>query len=174
MISAKMQDALNEQVNAEYYSSYLYLAMAAHCEAINLKGFANWFRVQTQEEMVHALKIFDFVLERGGRVELKPIEGPPTQWDSPVAIFEATLEHERHVTSRINKLVDLAIAESDHATNAFLQWFVSEQVEEEASVDDVLQKLKLTAGAPGGLFLLDQELAQRTFTPPADTESAGG
>ncbi len=172
MLSQKMQDALNEQINAEYYSSYLYLSMAAHCEAINLDGFANWLRVQTQEEMAHAMKIFDFVLERGGRVELKPIEGPPAQWDSPVAIFEATLKHEQHVTSRINKLVDLAIDQSDHATNAFLQWFVNEQVEEEATADAILQKLKLMADAPGGLFLLDRELAQRTFTPPADQQGA--
>jgi ferritin len=148
--------------------------MAAHCEAISLKGFANWFRVQTQEEMSHAMKMFDFVLERGGRVELKPIEGPPIQWDSPAAIFEATLEHERHVTSRINKLVDLAIAESDHASNAFLQWFVSEQVEEEANAGDLLHKVKLAADAPAGLFLLDQELARRTFVPPAGGPSAGG
>ena len=174
MIGQKMQDALNDQINAEYYSSYLYLSMAAHSEAINLKGFANWFRVQAREEMVHAMKMFDFVLERGGQVTLKAIEGPPTAWDSPVAIFEATLEHEIHVTSLINKLVDLAIAESDHAANAFLQWFVTEQVEEEASADEVLQKLKLMGDAPGGIFMLDQELAQRTFVPPPAGESAAG
>jgi ferritin len=170
MISPKMQEALNDQINAEYYSSYLYLAMAAHCAGNNLAGFASWFRVQTQEEMFHAMKFFDYVLERGGRVELKPIEGPPTEWDSPVAIFEATLEHERHVTSLINKLVDLAVAERDHATQAFLQWFVNEQVEEEASAESILRKLQMVAGAPGGVFWLDRELAQRTFTPPAEGE----
>ena len=174
MLSHKMQEALNDQINAEYFSSYLYLAMAAHCEAINLDGFANWLRVQTQEEMAHAMKFFGFVLERGGRVELKAIEAPPSQWESPLAIFEATLKHEQYITDRINKLVDLALAESDHATNAFLQWFVSEQVEEEATADGILQKLKLMADAPGGLFMLDRELAQRTFTPPAEAESAGG
>ena len=173
MLSQKMQEALNDQINAEYFSSYLYLAMAAHCEAINLDGFANWLRVQTQEEMAHAMKFFGFVLERGGRVELKAIEAPPSQWESPLAIFEATLKHEQYITDRINKLVDLAVAESDHATNAFLQWFVSEQVEEEATADGILQKLKLMADAPGGLFMLDRELAQRTFTPPAEGESAG-
>ncbi len=168
MLSQKMQDALNAQINAEYYSSYLYLAMAAHCEAINLKGFANWMRVQTEEEMFHAMKFLDFVLERGGRVELKAIEAPQSKWESPLAIFEATLEHEQHVTSLINKLVDLAIAESDHATNSFLQWFVNEQVEEEATADGILQQLKLMQNAPGGLFMMDRELSQRTFTPPAD------
>ncbi|MHC4403164.1 MAG: ferritin [Planctomycetota bacterium] len=171
MLSQTMQDALNEQLNAEYYSSYLYLSMAAHCEATNLDGFANWLRIQTQEEMAHAMKFFDFILERGGRVELKPIQGPPTQWESPVAIFEATLQHEQHVTALINKLVDQALAESDHATGTFLQWFVTEQVEEEATADNILQKLKLMADAPGGLFLMDRELAQRVFTPPADAEA---
>jgi len=166
MLSPKMQDALNAQINAEYYSSYLYLSMAAHVEAGNLKGFGNWMRVQAQEEMVHAMKFFDFILERGGKVSLQPVEGPPTQWGSPLAIFEATLEHEQHVTSLINKLVDLARSESDHATDNFLQWFVAEQVEEEASADEVLQQLKLMQDAPGGLFLMDRELAQRIFTPP--------
>ncbi|NLE38916.1 MAG: ferritin [Pirellulaceae bacterium] len=161
MLSTKMHEALNAQINAEYYSSYLYLSMAAHCQAINLTGFANWLRVQADEELIHALKFYDFILERGGRVTLGPIEAPASEWESPLAIFEATLAHEQYVTDRINKLVDLAIAESDHATNSFLQWFVNEQVEEEASADAVLQKLKLVAGAPGGLFMLDQEMAQR-------------
>jgi ferritin len=168
MISEKMQNALNAQINAEYYSSYLYLAMAAHCESTNLKGFGNWMRVQAQEEMAHAMKILDFVLDRDGRIDLQPVKAPPSQWESPLALFEATLEHERHVTDRINKLVDLSLAESDHATNAFLQWFVNEQVEEEASAMEIVDQLRLVAGAPGGLFLLDRELAQRTFAPPAD------
>ena len=169
MLSKKVQDALNDQINAEYYSSYLYLSMAAHCEAINLQGFAHWMRIQTQEEMTHATKFFDFVLDRGGRVELKPIQGPPISWPSPVAVFEDTLEHERLITGRINKLVDLAIAESDHATNAFLQWFVNEQVEEESTADNILRQLKLVKDSPGGLFMLDRELATRTSTPPAGT-----
>ena len=169
MLSKKMQEALNDQINAEYYSSYLYLAMAAYCDTVHLQGFANWLRVQTEEEMAHVLKFFDFVLERNGQVELKAIEAPPSQWESPLAIFEATLKHEQYVTGRINKLVDLAIAESDHATNSFLQWFVNEQVEEEATADGILQQLKLMQNAPGGLFMLDRELASRTFTPPADT-----
>ena len=162
MLSKKIQDALNSQVNAEYYSSYLYLSMAAHCQAVNLGGFAAWLRLQAQEEMMHAMKIFDFVLERGGRADLAAIEGPPTEWDSPLTIFEDTVKHEQYITGRINSLVDLAIAESDHATNAFLQWFVNEQVEEEAAAEEVLYKLKLMADAPGGLFMLDQQLGQRT------------
>jgi ferritin len=174
MLSQKMQDALNAQINAEYYSSYLYLSMAAHAEAVNLKGFGNWLRVQAQEEMFHATKFFDFVLERGGRVELGPIEGPPTSWESPLAMFEATLQHEQHVTGLINGLVDLARSESDHATDNFLQWFVAEQVEEEASADEILRQLKLMQDAPGGLFMLDRELAQRVFTPPATAGPAAG
>ena len=170
MLSDKMLSALNSQINAEYYSSYLYLSMAAHCRAANLEGFASWLRIQADEEMIHAMKIYDFVLERGGRVALAALDAPPTQWETPTAIFEATLAHEQHVTGRINKLVDLAIAESDHATNAFLQWFVNEQVEEEASADAVLRKLQLMADAPGGLFMLDQQLGQRpAAAAPTDT-----
>ena len=117
--------------------------------------------------MVHAMKFFDFVAERSGRVTLTSIEAPPTEWASPLAAFEAALAHERHISSLINKLVDLALAESDHAANNFLQWFVAEQVEEEATADGIVQQLRLVKDAPGGLFLLDRELGQRTFVPPA-------
>ncbi|MBN1590968.1 MAG: ferritin [Pirellulales bacterium] len=167
MLSKKMQEALNAQINAEYHSSYLYLSMAAHCQAINLEGFASWLRIQADEEMIHAMKIYDFVLERGGRVVLTAIEAPATEWESPLAIFEATYAHEQYITGRINKLVDLAIAESDHATNAFLQWFVNEQVEEESNADAVLQRLNLIADAPGGLFMLNEQLGQRPAITPA-------
>ena len=167
MLSPKMQDALNAQVNAEYYSSYLYLSMAAYCEEINFKGLATWFRVQSQEEMIHVMKFFNYVIDRKGRVELKAIEGPPTTWDSPLAAFEAALRHEQHVTGLINRLAGLAISENDYATHTLLEWFITEQVEEEASVDEVAQKLKLIGGDGGGLFMIDQELAQRVFTPPA-------
>ena len=166
MIKEKIQDALNEQINAELYSSYLYLSMSAYFESINLKGCANWMRVQTQEELVHAMKFHDYLIERGGKVTLTSIESPPTEWPSPLAIFEQAYQHEQKVTGLINKLVDLAIAEKDHATNNFLQWFVSEQVEEEASADEVVQKIKLMGDARGGIFMLDRELAQRVFTPP--------
>jgi ferritin len=167
MLSPKMETALNNQINAEYYSSYLYLSMAAYFDSVNLPGFANWMRIQQQEELLHALKFFDFVSERNARVKLTAIEGPETEWDSPLAVFEATLAHEQHVTGLINKLVDLALAESDHATNNFLQWFVAEQVEEEATADGILQQLRLMKDAPGGLFMMDRELAQRVFTAPA-------
>ncbi|MGD9126959.1 MAG: ferritin [Planctomycetia bacterium] len=170
MLSEKMTEALNAQINAEYYSSYLYLSMAAWAEEQNLPGFGNWFRVQAQEEMFHAMKIFDFVIERGGRVTLTAIDGPETEWATPTAAFEATLKHEQHVTSLINKLVDLALAESDHATNTFLQWFVTEQVEEEASADAILSTIQRMGDAKGGLFMLDRELSQRVYTPPATAE----
>ena len=170
MIKEKIQEALNKQLNAEYYSSYLYLSMAAYFESMNLKGFAHWMRVQTQEEMVHVMKFYDYLIERGGKVTLSPIEGPPTKWSSPLTAFEHAYQHEQKVTGLINDLVDLAMSEQDHATNNFLQWFVSEQVEEEASTDEVVQKLKLIGKDSGGLFMLDRELAQRVFTPPATTQ----
>ncbi len=167
MINKKMEEALNAQVNAEMYSAYLYLSMESYFKSLNLNGFANWMRVQAQEEMMHAMKIYDYINERGGRVLLKVIEGPPTKWDSPLAVFEAVFKHEQKVTGLINDLVDLAIAEKDHATNSFLQWFVNEQVEEEASADEKVQQLKMMENAPGGMFMLDRELGQRVFTPPA-------
>ena len=167
MIEKKLEQALNEQVNAEMYSAYLYLSMESYFKSLNLNGFATWMRAQTQEEMMHALKIYDFIIERGGRVLLKPIEGPQTKWDSSLAVFEAVSKHEQKVTSLINNLVDLAIEEKDHATNSFLQWFVNEQVEEEASADGIVQQLTMMENAPGGMFMLDRELGQRVFTPPA-------
>ena len=167
MIGKKMEKALNEQVNAEMYSAYLYLSMESWFKSQNLNGFANWMRVQTQEEMVHAMKIYEFVIERGGKMILKTIEGPETKWDSPLDVFEAVSKHEQKVTGLVNDLVDLAIKEKDHATNNFLQWFVNEQVEEEASSDELVKQLKLMKDAPGGMFMLDRELGQRVFTPPA-------
>ncbi len=167
MISKKIEDALNEQVNSELYSSYLYLSMESYFKAQNLNGFANWMKIQTQEEVMHTMKIYDFINERGGRVLLKAIEGPPTDWASALAVFKAVYEHEQKVTGLINDLVDLAIKEKDHATNSFLQWFVNEQVEEEASADEKVQQLKMMENAPGGMFMLDRELGQRVFTPPA-------
>jgi len=157
MISKKMEKALNEQVNAELFSAYLYLSMEAYFKSLNLNGFANWMRVQTQEEISHAMKIYGFIDERGGRITLKAIDGPQTKWDSPLAVFKEIYKHEQKVTSMINNLVNLVIEEKDHATNAFLQWFVNEQVEEEASADQVIQQLKMM-----------EKLAQRVFTPPAN------
>lgn len=170
MIKDKIQGAINKQINAELYSSYLYLSMSSYFESINLKGCANWMRVQTQEELVHVMKFYDHLIERGGKVILSAIESPPTEWTSPLAVFEHAYQHEQKVTGLINDLVDLAVAEKDHASNNFLQWFVSEQVEEEASADEVVQKIKLMGDAPGGLFIIDRELAQRVFTPPASSK----
>ena len=161
MMGKKMEEALNGQVNAELYSSYLYLSMSAYFESLNLRGFANWMRVQAQEELVHAMKIYDHIIERGGRVILRAVEAPPTEWASPLAVFEQVYGHEQKVTGLINDLVDLATAENDHATKSFLQWFVDEQVEEEASANEVLQKLKLVGKAPDRLFIIDRELAER-------------
>ena len=166
MISKKMAEALNGQINAEFYSAYLYLSMEAYFESMNLPGFANWMRAQIQEEAMHAMKIYDFVNEHSGRVLLKSVAQPPTEWESPLAAFEAAYKHEQKVTGLINDLVNLAIEEKDHATNTFLQWFVNEQVEEESSVSQVVQKLKMIDKAPGGQFLIDRELGQRVFTPP--------
>jgi ferritin len=167
MIKEKIQSAINDQINREIFSAYLYYSMAAHFEAEGLKGFANWMKVQAMEEMFHADKFFGYIAERGGRVELKAIEGPKTSWSSPLEVFQAAYEHEQSVTAHIHKLVDLAIQESDHATNNFLQWYVAEQVEEEASAEEIISRLKLVARSDGGLFFLDNELAKRTYTPAA-------
>jgi ferritin len=170
MIVDAMQKAINEQVNAELYSAYLYLSMKAYFEDAGLPGFANWMQVQTLEESSHAMKLFGYLVERGGRVHLGAIEEPPSEWEGPQAVFENVLAHEQFVTGRINSLMDLAIELKDHATANMLQWFIAEQVEEEASADTLLQKVKLMKDAPGGLFMLDQELAARVFTPPAAAE----
>jgi ferritin len=167
MLSKRMETALNKQVVAEYYSAYLYMAMSAYFESVNLGGFAGWMRGQAMEELSHGTKIFQYVNERGGRVWLDAIDKPPLKWASPLAVFQATYKHEQKVTGLINKLVDLAIKEKDHATENFLQWFVAEQVEEEASADEILQKLKMIGKDGGGLFMIDRELGQRTYTPPA-------
>ncbi|MDP8235873.1 MAG: ferritin [Candidatus Erginobacter occultus] len=167
MLSEKMQEALNTQINKELYSSYLYLSMAAWCESVNLSGFANWMTVQAREEVSHAEKFFGYLNERGGRVLLQPIEGPPTEWGSVAEVFGQVLEHEQLVTSLINGLVKLARSEDDYASEAFLQWFVSEQVEEEASASAAVEKLKLAGDRGGGLFMLDREMGTRVFTPPA-------
>jgi len=166
MLKDKMQQALNDQLNAEMYSAYLYLSMEAYFRSISLNGFATWMRVQTQEELFHATKFYNFINDRSGRVTLKSIDAPPTKWDSPLAAFKDAYEHEQKVTSLINNLVDLSLEERDHATNTFLQWFVTEQVEEEDNTSTVVERIKLVGEAQGGLFLLDQELGARTFTQP--------
>lgn len=169
-----MRDALCEQINAELYSSYLYLSMSAYLQSISLKGASSWMRAQAQEELAHVGKFFDYIHERGGRVTLGAIEAPPASWDSALAAFEEAHAHEGHVTDRVNKLVDLAKELSDHATDQMLQWFVAEQVEEEATVDDVVQELKLVGGEGHGLLLVDRQLATRVFVMPADGGAAAG
>ena len=166
MISPKIEKALNEQINAEMFSAYLYLAMVAYFQDKNLSGFANWMTVQNQEETFHAMKFFRYVSERGGRVTLGAIEKPQFDWESPLAAMEAAQKHEAYITGRINSLVDLAIKEKDHATASFLGWFVDEQVEEEDSVNEVVQKLRLLGSDGGGLFMMDRDMATRVFTPP--------
>ena len=172
MIGKKMEKALNGQLNAEFYSAYLYLSMAGYFESVDLAGFANWMRVQTQEEQFHAMKFYDYIIERGGRVILKQIEAPPNNWDSPLAVLEATLKHEQKVTGLINDLVYLAREQKDNASEIFLQWFVNEQVEEENNVNTVLGQLKLIKNAPQALFIMDKEMAQRVFTPPTTAEGS--
>lgn len=167
MLDPTMEQALNKQLNAELYSAYLYLSMAAYFYSLNLNGFANWMTVQNQEETLHAMKFYNYINERGGRIKLEQIDTPPTEWSSSLNVFEETLKHEEKVTGLINNLVDLAMAERDHASNAFLQWFITEQVEEEASANDIIQNLKLAGNDPHALFMLDRELGTRVFTPPA-------
>lgn len=165
MISKKMQDAINEQINKELYSEYLYLSMAAYFNSEGLSGFENFFLIQVEEERFHAMKFYNFVNERGGRIYLKKIDQPETEFDSPVAVFEKAYKHEKYVSDLINKLMDLAIQENDHATKSFLNWYVDEQVEEENSMETILTKLKMIEGKGNGMLMLDKELAARTFTP---------
>ena len=166
MIDKKMEQAINDQINAEFFSAYLYLSMVAYFEEKNLPGMATWMKAQSQEEVAHAMKFFDYVNERGGRIKLEAIAKPDVEWDSPLAVFEAAYKHEQYVTSRINDLVDIAEEVKDRATFNFLQWYVEEQVEEEASADEIVQKLKRIEDNPSLLFMLDKELGGRVFTPP--------
>ena len=168
MINEKVQESINDQINAEMYSAYLYLAMEAFFQSKNLDGFANWMRIQAKEEMTHAMKFYDYLIERGGTVTLEAINKPDAKWNSPLDAFEAAYKHEQYVTSRINDMVDLAITENDHATRNMLQWYVDEQVEEEASAESIVEKLKMVKDAPGGMYMIDKELGQRVFTEPAD------
>ena len=166
MINEKMEKAFNDQINAELYSEYLYLSMKAYFETLNLKGFVNWMNVQVQEEHAHAMGMFDYVNSRGGRVILKAIEAPETNWDSPLAVFEHILRHEEHVTSLINGLADVADEVKDRAALNFLNWYIKEQVEEEDNVGNVLATLRLIGNDSNGLFALDKELATRVYNAP--------
>ena len=162
MVSKKMIDALNNHLNEEFYSSYLYLSMAAYLETKNLKGFANWFKIQSQEEYGHGMKFYGFINQVGGKVNLKAIKAPKTNWKSIMEVFAETLAHEKHISGLINKLVGQAMQGKDYATNNFLQWFVTEQVEEEATVEEIINKLEMIGDAKSGLFMMDRELGART------------
>ncbi|WP_339736730.1 ferritin [uncultured Sunxiuqinia sp.] len=170
MLKEKVLNALNKQINAEMHSAYLYLSMSAYLQDKGLAGFANWMKVQYKEELSHALKIFDYVNERNGRVVLEPIAGVPIEFDGIIDVFEKTLEHEQKVTQMIDQLMDVAVADSDHATQSFLQWFVDEQVEEEANVNELLDNLRLIDGQGNGVFMLNRELQSRTFVDATQAE----
>ena len=166
MISEKMQAAFCDQINKELYSEYLYLSMKAYFLNLNLNGFATWMDVQVQEEHAHAMGMFDYVIERGGSVELMAIDKPETNWNSPLEVFKAVLAHEEYVTSRINALMDVAEETKDRAATIFLNWYLKEQVEEEANVGGVLAQLEMIGDDKSGLFALDKELGARTFVAP--------
>lgn len=159
MISKEMQEALNNQISNEYFSSYTYLSMSAYCESMNMQGFAAWVRRQSTEELEHALKIFDYVLDRSGKVTLKAIEQPASKFSSLLKMFQQVVEHEREVTGMINKLYELAINEGDHATAVEMQWFITEQVEEEKNALNLVEKLKLAGDNSSALLILDRQLA---------------
>lgn len=168
MLTPKMQKALNTHLNEELYSSYLYLSMAAHFEAKNLKGFANWMRIQSQEEYMHAMKFFNFILQKGGKVSLAQINTPKIEWNTIQEVFTDTLNHEQKITGLINQLVEVAMTEKDYAANSFLQWFVTEQVEEEANVEEIIHKIEMIGDNKSGLYMLDNELGSRTAAPSAE------
>ncbi len=165
MLNNTIAEELNKQINREIYSAYLYMSMSAYSQHIGLKGFANWFMVQYNEEMEHAMKIYTYVNDQGAQVKLLAIDEPPAEFDSPLDMFEKTLKHEQFITKSINDLVDLAIEEKDHATEIFLQWFVTEQIEEEGNDNDIIGQLKLIGDNGNGLLMLDRELGSRVFTP---------
>jgi ferritin len=172
MLSVKMQDALNAQINAEMWSAYLYLSMSMAAADKGLKGMANWFAVQFKEEQDHAQIIINYILSRGGRVLLAPIDAVDTEWEAPIDMFEQTLTHEQKVTSMINDLYNLAIEEKDHATRSMLTWFVDEQVEEEDSARDIIDQLRMIDCNKLGLYMIDKEMATRTYTAPSPLATA--
>ena len=167
MLSKTLEDALNEQVNKEYYSAFLYLSMASYFESINMLGMASWMRMQYEEEVMHAMKIFDMIIDMEGRAVLKKIDGPPTEFDSVISVFEQTLEHERNVTKMINGIYALAQKENNYAVQSALQWFIDEQVEEEKSVLEIVNQLKMIGDETTPLLMLDSKLGSRTDSPEA-------
>ena len=166
MISKEMQKELNEQVNKEFFSAYMYLAMSAYCNTIGLPGFAHWMRMQYEEESLHVTKMYDYILDQGGAIHLQTIEEPPKEYGTPIEIIEQTLEHEQFITKSIHKMMGLAVEEHDYATQTFLQWYVTEQVEEEANVNDILAPLRMVGNDKGGLMMIDQKLSLRLAPTP--------
>jgi len=166
MISEKMQKAFLAQINKELFSEYLYLSMKAYFADKNLKGFVNWLNIQVQEEHAHAMGMFDYIIERGGKIELEAIEKPKCTWESPLEAFKDVVGHEQYITSQINALYDVADTEKDRAAQLFLNWYVKEQVEEEASAGDILAHLELIGNDTKALLDLDKELSTRVFNPP--------
>lgn len=173
MINEKVAKVLIEQVNKELYSAYLYLSMSAYFSDIGLLGFANWMRVQTQEETAHAMLIYDFLINRGEKVILTAIDAPPNKWANPLQVMEEVLKHEIYVTSLINNIVAVAEEQKDRATMSYFNWFVDEQVEEEANAQDIISKLKLIGDDKSALYLLDKDLSVRVFNPPVIKAGAG-
>lgn len=169
MLSKNLEEELNKQLNAELYSAYLYLSMSSFLALKNLAGFSNWMKIQFEEEQAHALKFYGYIIDRGGTINLKQIDAPPRKWNDVIDVFEAVLVHEQKITGLINNLIDLAFNEKDHATVSMLQWFIDEQVEEEAAVSEIIEQLKLIEGKGAGLFIIDRELKQRVFVPINDS-----
>jgi ferritin len=167
MLHEKMLKELNQQIQEETYSAYIYLAMAAWLEENGYKGMATWMRVQAREEKIHADIFYNFIMERGGHVKLQAIQAPPDTWDNPLAIFQGALEHEQHITGRINHMVNVALEVKDHASNQMLHWFVEEQVEEEANVGEAVQQLKIAGDQANAVLMLDREMGTRVYTVPA-------
>jgi ferritin len=165
MLTKAMETALNDQVNFELYSAYLYMAMTSALEAMNCKGAAHWMRIQTLEELFHVNKFFNYIIDREGRAVLEEIKKPQTDWKSMLEVFEDAYKHEKIVTSRICNLVDLALSEKDHVTNSTLQWFVTEQIEEESNGKAIIEKIKKTNNSSDGLMIIDNELAARVLSP---------
>ncbi len=168
MLSDKVLAELNEQLNREMYSAYLYMAMSAHAKNAGLNGFANWFMVQYHEEMFHAMKIYEYIQQQGGKVELKAIQQPPADFESPLDMFKKTLAHEQFITRSLNNLMETAIAEKDHATQIFLQWYITEQVEEEDNDNEIIHQLEMIQDHPHGLMMIDRELGSRAAHVPTD------
>ena len=169
LFTKEMEASINKQINEELFSAYLYQSMAAYFETLSFNGMATWMELQAQEEMLHAKKFYGYMNERGGKVLFTTIEGPKTNWESPLAAFEDALQHEQHITGCIYKLFDLAVEQKDHMTNVFLNWFITEQAEEESTVQKIIDNMKMIKDSKNGLYMMDKELGKRTLQPAVDS-----